>query len=113
LTCWPVLLQATSLWRAVRVSMLAGRVSIASSQIGSRADEDQEDPGDRKARLHRYGPCGGEDHLTASPGTDEPLRRSLVTVLAHIAGTYWLDPADEGMELRPGAQPSHHAEARP
>lgn len=54
-----------------------------------------------------------EDHLEANPGTNEPLRRSLVTVLAHIAGTYWLDPADEGMELRPGAAPSHHAEARP
>jgi hypothetical protein len=54
-----------------------------------------------------------EDHLEANPGRNEPLRRSLVTVLAHIAGTYWLDPADEGMELRPGAQPSHHSKARP
>ena len=53
-----------------------------------------------------------EDHLEANPGSDESLRRSLVVVLAHIAGTYWLDPADEGMERRPGAQPSYHAEAR-
>ena len=54
-----------------------------------------------------------ETHLQANPGTDESLRRSLVTVLAHIALTYWLDPDDSGMEQRPGARTSYHAERRP
>jgi hypothetical protein len=52
-----------------------------------------------------------QDYLSAHPGLDDGLHRSLVEVTAHIAASYWADPNDEGLKQRPDALPGYHQRA--